>query len=81
MCIRDRPKRLYYEWTAGAEMDPADVETQIRRAMEEAGTVKMCIRDSYTVGPGVSPGQRARARGLYRQSGISPCPEDIILFS
>jgi hypothetical protein len=32
----------------------------------------------YTVGFGVAPNQRLRARGLYRRSGISPCPEDII---
>lgn len=38
------PKRLYYEWTAGAEMDPADVEAQISRAMEEAGTVKKALQ-------------------------------------
>ena len=33
----------------------------------------------YTVGPGVSPGQRAfrPGRGLYRQWGIAPRPEDI----
>lgn len=31
----------------------------------------------YTVGFGVSPNQHFRTRGLYRRSGISPCPEDI----
>ena len=35
----------------------------------------------YTVGPGISPGQRVQndepGRGLYRQWGISPRPEDI----
>lgn len=33
----------------------------------------------YTVGPGVSPGQRmpmASGRGLYRQWGLAPRPED-----
>ena len=32
-----------------------------------------------TVGPGVPPGRPLgrEARGLYRRSGISPCPEDI----
>ena len=32
----------------------------------------------FTVGFGFSPNQRLRARGLYRRSGISPCPEDCI---
>ena len=36
---------------------------------------------TVTVGPGVSPGQRTHqgvsGRGLYRQWGISPRPEDI----
>ena len=31
-----------------------------------------------TVGIGIKPIQRLRARGLYRRSGISPCPEDIL---
>ena len=34
----------------------------------------------YTVGPGVSPGQQTwnrSGRGLYRQWGIAPRPEDI----
>ena len=30
-----------------------------------------------TVGPGVAPGLPFPARGLYRRSGFSPCPEDI----
>ena len=29
-----------------------------------------------TVGPGISPDHAQRARGLYRRSGISPCPEE-----
>ena len=33
----------------------------------------------FTVGIGVAPIQRRSARGLYRRSGISPCPEDIRL--
>ena len=37
----------------------------------------------YTVGFGITPNRAFYARGLYRQSGISPCPEDtfIQLFS
>ena len=31
----------------------------------------------YTVGFGIAPNQRLRARGLYRRSGIAPCLEDI----
>ena len=33
----------------------------------------------YTVGPVVSPGHglNVRPRGLYRRSGISPCPEEL----
>ena len=38
------------------------------------------IQTVYTVGFGVAPNQRLRARGLYRRSGISPCPEDILFF-
>ena len=36
----------------------------------------------YTVGFGIAPNRTFYARGLYRQSGISPCPEDtfILLF-
>jgi len=36
----------------------------------------------YTVGFGIAPNRAFYARGLYRQSGISPCPEDtfILLF-
>jgi len=33
----------------------------------------------YTVGFGLSPNPAFHARGLYRRSGISPCPEDIII--
>ena len=33
----------------------------------------------YTVGFGISPNHALRARGLYRRSGISPCPEDCFL--
>ena len=29
----------------------------------------------YTVGFGVAPNQHFCARGLYRRSGITPCPE------
>ena len=36
---------------------------------------------TVTVGFGIAPNHAYHARGLYRQSGISPCPEDIILFS
>ena len=35
----------------------------------------------YTVGIGVAPIQRLRARGLYRRWGISPRPEDTVQFS
>lgn len=33
---------------------------------------------TLTVGPGISPGRSAgwRIRGLYRRSGITPCPEE-----
>ena len=42
----------------------------------------------YTVGFGISPNPdpnlcrilRFRARGLYRRSGISPCPEDHVIY-
>ncbi len=34
---------------------------------------------TFTVGTGTSPVQPFRARGLYRRSGISPCPEGIYL--
>ena len=33
---------------------------------------------TFTVGFGISPNLRACARGLYRQSGIAPCPEDVL---
>jgi len=33
----------------------------------------------FTVGPGITPDLHT-ARGLYRRSGISPCPEDLIYF-
>jgi len=36
---------------------------------------------TLTVGIGVSPILRRSVRGLYRRSGISPCPEDIIHIS
>ena len=32
---------------------------------------------TVTVGFGIAPNHAYHARGLYRQSGISPCPEDI----
>lgn len=36
----------------------------------------------YTIGPGVAPGPPHNAgRGLYRRSGITPCPEDKPLFN
>ena len=34
----------------------------------------------FTVGIGIAPIQRLRARGLYRRSGITPCPEDILFW-
>ena len=33
----------------------------------------------YTVGFGITPNRAFYARGLYRQSGISPCPEDTFI--
>ncbi len=30
----------------------------------------------YTIGIGITPIHANMARGLYRRSGISPCPED-----
>jgi len=33
----------------------------------------------YTVGFGISPNP-AFARGLYRRSGVSPCPEEVLCF-
>lgn len=32
----------------------------------------------YTVGFGIAPNHAPCARGLYRRSGISPCPEDFL---
>ena len=46
-------------------------------------TLKLLVRQPLattmrvTVGPGVAPGLPFPARGLYRRSGFSPCPEDI----
>lgn len=34
----------------------------------------------FTVGFGISPNRAIVACGLYRRSGISPCPEDYYLF-
>ena len=33
---------------------------------------------TVTVGFGIAPNHAYHARGLYRQSGISPCPEDTL---
>ena len=33
----------------------------------------------YTVGFGIAPNHAPCARGLYRRSGITPCPEDIVI--
>jgi len=33
----------------------------------------------YTVGFGIAPNHAPCARGLYRRSGIAPCPEDIVI--
>jgi len=34
----------------------------------------------FTVGLGITPSQPKSARGLYRRSGITPCPEGTIQF-
>ena len=39
---------------------------------------KFFFHPDYTVGIGVSPIRRLRARGLYRRWGISPRPEELI---
>ena len=33
----------------------------------------------YTVGFGIAPNHAQCARGLYRQSGITPCPEELLM--
>lgn len=35
----------------------------------------------FTVGFGIAPNQLLLARGLYRRSGITPCPEELYLLS
>jgi len=39
-------------------------------------TNRIFFHPDYTVGFGITPNHAFNARGLYRQSGISPCPED-----
>ena len=39
--------------------------------------IRRFSRPDYTVGFGISPNRAHCARGLYRRSGISPCPEVI----
>jgi len=55
---------------------------QVRKAKQRKAQLFQHIffHPDYTVGFGVTPNLRSRARGLYRQSGISPCPEDIAIF-
>ena len=38
--------------------------------------ISIFFHPDYTVGFGISPNPAPCARGLYRRSGISPCPED-----
>ena len=58
-------------------------QKEVRRTKGADRFVHIFFHPDYTVGPGVSPGQRARlkpetpGRGLYRQWGIAPRPEDI----
>ena len=43
--------------------------------------MRIFFHPDYTVGPGVAPGQPQKVgRGLYRQWGITPRPEDFRYF-
>jgi hypothetical protein len=62
--------------TSEKSKTPADYVLQ---ASKSKSFYNIFFHPDYTVGPGITPGQlRKAARGLYRRSGIAPCPEDII---
>ena len=44
-----------------------------------ASALSIFFHPDYTVGFGITPNRAFYARGLYRQSGISPCPEDTFI--
>ena len=53
------------------------VASELMHTNKRVTRIVIFYHPDCTVGFGISPNQRCSARGLYRRSGISPCPEDV----